>query len=1097
MSIRLDEIRKKPEKGIRLDQLQAPRGVRLDELRPEKGSFLGGLWRGVKTEPTKALPFFGGLISIEEASSIIAAGKRIQSNEYEEVPFFGAAETEEKYSKLRQYGAWVTAPTKLPKWTPEIQHKHDIRLIENYFEKLATQEAEAKKYGTGYTVGRILSGMPSFMIEFAATGGLQTLGSKLAKQTGKKLLGRYAATKAGKAALATGGFAVGTAARAAGMPHRAAEAILKRQIPQDIKITDKGVEVVGPVEKPYTSIYKGLLDHYTEIASEQAGEYIAPIISKGFTKLPFFGKIISKIQQRWLKLNPEKSGINFANKIKSAVGFHGVIAEIGEEYLGDITRAITDVEHFGAGEDAGVLERISAAVAQDTRNLPAMAIAFAVPGVMGKAVSKISQRQIDKIEKREKFKKELNRIRTLETETPTQIETAEGIIGFEDDFEIEKYEKIKPKYEFEAPGYFTWSTPKWLINRLMGVETLLEDVEAAELARQVEKRDLLSWVSKINRQIKKQRILKLIPERLEEEAKREAIITGVKISKTRAARLRRKIEDRNPIHIMRDLLDTYEEAPDFLDAESTRTFNQVRELTRYMRQRANMVREKMGLPPIKYVEGYITHWFDTVSQQIVNKDVPVHSGFLYYLMKDLPKKVKNPTQMKRIVHGKLTEYFSKDLGKLLRTMIAYDLKDIYITEPYMAAWEELKRLRQEKEIPRSVFNEVEKYLEYDIRKFKTPLDEKFNKTLKKPTDFINTILVPFGKTITDPSRNLLGGLRQMAHISGLAGPPYVGRPKTLTRNLGQRLLLLDFYRPIDYSKAQMIAFGLAKMPTVKHPITGEDIRLIDYIREQDWYKVALNKFADFDSKIRGIQQSVLKPYSRTHIGSQFISNVEVSAFTGYLDWLHNYQLSKDVNSKHFKNCVEKAKELGIPTQELLTQESDMNWNLRESVRRTQWEYMSISMPTWYRGEFKRVLGIFQSWWMNYFFNHGRECINQVVTGRNSKGRLLTPGGRLRALKGTGTIVGIAKIGKSVFKLEMLKYLFLPFPGYLPPIVQLTAGILEYLAADDDKERKRAAAKVKYGLKFWIPFSAFLRDANRLFSGEYDIWDFLFYRKKKK
>ena len=134
--------------------------------------------------------------------------------------------------------------------------------------------------------------------------------------------------------------------------------------------------------------------------------------------------------------------------------------------------------------------------------------------------------------------------------------------------------------------------------------------------------------------------------------------------------------------------------------------------------------------------------------------------------------------------------------------------------------------------------------------------------------------------------------------------------------------------------------------------------------------------------------------------------------------------------------------------------------------------------------------------MNYFFNHSREMVNQTITGRNSLGRLLTPGGRLRAVKGLGTITAIGKASKTLLGIEMLKYLIMPVPGYLPPVPQLIVGFMQFFAADDDRERKRAWVKIKRGLKFWLPFSAFARDLNKLLSGEYSIGNFLFYRPKE-
>jgi len=482
---------------------------------------------------------------------------------------------------------------------------------------------------------------------------------------------------------------------------------------------------------------------------------------------------------------------------------------------------------------------------------------------------------------------------------------------------------------------------------------------------------------------------------------------------------------------------------------------------------------------------------DSAANMVVSKDLPIHSGYLYTLMRGLPKEIDNKTAWKRRVKKDLEGYFSKDLGKLLKIMTAYDLKDIYLREPYQAAWDELQQLREARLIPQSTYQEIENYLLYDIRKHQAPMDKAFNRTIRKPIDLLNKLL-PTKKVIDDPARSVFGSMRRLGIVSGLGF-----RLRPGGRNLGQRLLLTDLYRTVDYAKAQAVAFRLTDMPVVKHPITGGDVPLIDLVREQDWYKSALHKFEDVVTRISGVERSALYLYSKTHVGNLFLSNVEVSALTGYFDWLNMRNQSKDVRTKHFKNAIKQAKKLKIPVSELLTQESDMMWNIREAVRRTQWEYFSISMPVFYRSQFNRAMGMFQSWWMNYFFNHSREMINQTTTGRNSLGRLLTPGGRLRAAKGLGTIVAIGKAAKTFFGIEMLKYLFAPLPGYLPPIPELIVGLIQFFAADDDKDRKRAWKRIKYGLKFWIPFSAFGRDLNKLLSGEYSIADFIFYRPKEK
>ena len=1080
---------------------------------------VSGFLRGFFEKPEEKLPVLGQAIKGAKFIRVLGASQRLQQG--------------------WDYSTPISPETMMPgamghKPALYATKESDIRDVEDYFIDLERQ------YSTAGKAGRIISEMPAFAVDFMLTGGLQATGSAVAKTAIGKLLGRYATTTAGRAAIAAGGFSTGAALRSVGMPTRAANAIIRRQAPQDIDIDEQGnVTIKGPVEKPWTSVYKGLADHYIEIASEQAGEFIAPDISKYIRRTPFLGKVLSRIQIRWLKLNPGKKASDFAKAVGTKTGFHGVLGEIGEEYLGDITRAITDIEHFGAGEDAGMFERVGAAVRTDTENLPAMLLAFAVPGVVTSQVSSQLQKMKD-ID--DKFKKHVDFVAGLEVNSPTQIETAEGALGFEEDFPMEQVEANRPAYEFDRPGISKYFTPKWLLNRMLGLEVLLEDVDNAQMSLQLEQQHLNGWISRLIPKIKKERGLARLPELLPEEAEREVaasravnVYKGIESGKlynefdlkevvteygtrlvneetgesaildqeaTEAAQieveaapahiLTKKIgKDTDPVHIMRDLLDTYDDAPAFLNESETRIFNQVREVTRYLRKRANLVRSRMGLPLIQDVRGYITHWMDRTASAVVAKDLPIHSGYLYKLMQGLPKIVKNPTAMRRKVRGEMEKYFSKDLGKLLRTMVTFDLKDIYLKQPYEAAWDELQALRAQRAIPDSTYKVAEQYLLYDIRKHAAPMDKAFNRTMKKPIDLLNKLL-PAKRAIDDPARNIFSFMRRLGFMSGLGL-----RLKPAGRNLGQRLLLTDLYRTADYAKAQAVAFRLAKMPVIDHPITGEPIKIIDLIREQDWYKMSLRKFEDQVTTITGTEKAGLYLYSRTHVGNLFISNVEVSALTGYFDWQQMRAKSTDVRSLHFKNAVRFSKRTGVPVAELLTQDSDMMWNIREAVRRSQWEYFNTSMPVIYRSQFNRAMLMFQSWWMNYFFNHSREMINQTLTGRNSLGRLLTPGGRLRAVKGLGTITAIGKASKTLLGIEMLKYLIIPVPGYLPPIPALIVGLLEFFAGDDEQERKRAWVKIKRGLKFWIPFSAFGRDFNKLLSGEYSIGDFIFYRPKSK
>lgn len=1069
-------------------------------------------------KPSHKIPF--SPVGALDIANVVASARRLRDNRYDKPPIITKLTTNEQLSKARMHGAWVMPMPGLPeKWTPELQKQTDVDVVTKYLQDL--EEKQRRGYSTMGRVGQITSEMPAFVTEFLLTGGTAALGKKGGKELAERALRRHAATKAGRLAVGTAGFGSAVLFRATAMPHRAVESILRRQAPEGLEIVNGEVKVTKAGEAPFTSIWKGLADHYIEIASEQAGELMSPYVSKLLRKTPLLGKITDRMRRGWLKKFPKKTPADFYKKIQTKTGFHGVLEEVGEEYLGDSTRAIFDVEHFGAGEDANMIQRIGAAVEQDTDNLPAMLISFGIPGVGANVLSNRMAKHVAKQDEINQRFKDLvaeafvHQFHQLPSES--FLENAleqETLMGFEEDFFTEASDELKAKYTFKKAGVGKFFTPKWLLNRIMGVDTLLEDVTHAEEAFQIESAHLNSWINKITKKLKKEKDLVRLPELLPEQAELEATqvttlddaaletaegtiglpeefeVTELPREKTKAHILQKKIgENTKPTEIMRDLLDTYEDAPAFLNDSEANIFNQVRELTRYLRTRANMVRERMGLEKITHVEGYITHWMDGVAKAIVDGELITEDPYLRKVMHELPKEVKNKTAFQRKVKGEMEKYFSKDLGKLLRIMTAFDLKDIYIKQPYEAAWEELNKYKPI--MPKTVYDQARKFMQYDIRKMQALMDESFNATLKKPFDLINK-LRPLHKAIHDPARSVFSFVRRLGIISGLGF-----RLRPGGRNLGQRLLLTDLYRTVDYAKGQAVAFRLARMPMVEHPITGEQVKLIELIHEQDWYKLALRKFEDTTNVITGIERSALAIYSKTHVGNLFLSNVEVAAMTGYFDWKNMYEQSLNKKSKHFKNAQREAKKLGIPLQELLTQKSDMMWHLREAVRRTQWEYFSTSMPTVYRSQFNRAMFVFQSWWMNYFFNHSREAINQTLTGRNSLGRLLTPGGRARAVKGLGTIVAIGKASKALFGVEMLKYLFAPMPQYLPPVPELIAGIIQLLAARTEPDRKKAWKRVQYGLKFWIPFSAFGRDLNKLLSGEYSIGDFLFYRPKEK
>jgi hypothetical protein len=156
------------------------------------------------------------------------------------------------------------------------------------------------------------------------------------------------------------------------------------------------------------------------------------------------------------------------------------------------------------------------------------------------------------------------------------------------------------------------------------------------------------------------------------------------------------------------------------------------------------------------------------------------------------------------------------------------------------------------------------------------------------------------------------------------------------------------------------------------------------------------------------------------------------------------------------------------------------------------------MPTLYRGQIARAGAQFQSWVMNYYFNHVREMGSQLLTGRNSKGRLIPGNGRFRALKGIGTISALGRTIEKAFGIAVLKFLLFPDLSrpLSAPIPNFILSLAAYWGADTDREKKKAWKALKNALKFWVPYSLALKDIWEVLSGEQDFSDVIFYKKKE-
>jgi hypothetical protein len=222
-------------------------------------------------------------------------------------------------------------------------------------------DAEIRRGTTwGGMVGSGISQMPSFMGEMAATGGLATAGRKAAVNLGlataKRVLNKSARQVAMnlplKSAIELGGWATKSAlVGTVGNPVRVAANTLQRRIPalQNISENEFGdleAFLKEPDESLAKSIFKAASQSSIEIGSEFSGGLLGKLGSKvaEATKL---NAVKALLVGRWFKLHPTSGWPQFKERLKQ-VQFHGIIAEAGEEIVGDIltllSQPLTDLE---------------------------------------------------------------------------------------------------------------------------------------------------------------------------------------------------------------------------------------------------------------------------------------------------------------------------------------------------------------------------------------------------------------------------------------------------------------------------------------------------------------------------------------------------------------------------------------------------------------------------------------------------------------------------------------------------------------------------------------------------------------------------------
>jgi len=609
--------------------------------------------------------------------------------------------------------------------------------------------------------------------------------------------------------------------------------------------------------------------------------------------------------------------------------------------------------------------------------------------------------------------------------------------------------------------------PKGLGLRLIGMEKYMAGLKTGKELSMIEAPQLRGFVRRLIKAVNKAGQTSL----------KERVLARVLNRPTKA------------VAAMRDLLDAYKNPPDFLSDEDKRLFGEFRAMTESLLARENAGRKAAGLPPIPHVESYITHLVDVSAKQTVEDRHPFPEELSYILseqtLKSLSKKPFNPTALERTIKEEITEVFSRDLAAAMNMLIHAAMKDIHIT-PQIARFRGFKKLL-EPLLPEQHRKMVEAFVKYDILGRPLEFDKAINTVLGPGRDFINDILKPLRRRVGQPAAALTQPLRKGAILGGLAL-----RPKPVERNWLQRFLVLNITGPGAFIKA----FVKPLPPGVK-----------EQLKTTIFYKLSTRMaedIAEASGVVGKISRLPMKPYQLSHAGAgRFLSNVDFSLAAGYwravarMEWCQSAKgqaaIKAAAEKLHAKNPKLSVEWL---TKRMTTTEADLIDEAVNVARATQWGYYLTEMPYVFRGQSRRALLVFQSWWMNYLGNHVPEAMIRAFAGKTSTGKLIPWHHRFDFLKGTLIIVALTESLRRAFGWDYGRF-YNPWGALkssfgISPAGQFLLGMWFYLFGRSNYDKGHGEWLMKRSFSIQFPYGLAIKEWHAYMKGETTLEELLFY-----
>lgn len=262
----------------------------------------------------------------------------------------------------------------------------DINKLVAYQDQL--NEYKARGMTVPAQVGEVIGNVAPFIAEFLLTKGATATAKSGVRKAAQKMIGEQVEKGIGKAATKTAETITSAGVRTAMLPHEILKRFSQSNIPNTYRDIQGNIVFNQPESSPAKNFIKAIGDTYIEMLSEESGAALTAGKEKLGEIMARKSKVIAKLGQFWKK---QKGGniADFYKRIGTSTGFNGVLEEMGEERLGDFLRAVSNVDDFGTGKDATVLQRIAASL-PDAQQLGVEALAFGIPGIARFGAGKIA-----------------------------------------------------------------------------------------------------------------------------------------------------------------------------------------------------------------------------------------------------------------------------------------------------------------------------------------------------------------------------------------------------------------------------------------------------------------------------------------------------------------------------------------------------------------------------------------------------------------------------------------------------------------------------------------------------------------------------------